>query len=100
MDISIDSSIIQTRKRKKISEVANDIFSSSTGRKFGNVLQKLTNNQEVSFIEEETWYGKKRSKYVLYLLLHWIFPSKFHNFPPNVAQGVRDPIKFQVQVVL
>ena len=68
MDISIDSDISKKKKRRRITEVASSIFSSSTlGSKQRNSLHRSFTIQpstpDLSFVNNETDTGTLKKKY-------------------------------------
>jgi len=67
MDISMESDIGKKKKRRRITEVASSIFSSSiVGSKLGNTLHRSftvqPNSSDLSIIEDETDTGTLRRK--------------------------------------
>lgn len=68
MDISIESDVIKKKKRRRITEVASSIFSSSTlsNKQGNNINRSFTiqpNATDLSFVNNETDTGTLKIKY-------------------------------------
>lgn len=68
MDISIESDVIKKKKRRRITEVASSIFSSSTlSNKQGNSIHRSftiqPNATDLSFVNNEIDTGTLKIKY-------------------------------------